>query len=152
MTRHTRYQGIVVRDHQALLIKHREHSTGRGYWVIPGGGIEPGETEKDCIKRELKEETNLDVEVIRLLYDEPDHPDGIYTCRKTYLCRLLSGVPSPGFEPELEAQTNYSITEVRWFDLQAESEWPVELCNDPFTYPQMAHIRQVLGYPKPDLR
>ncbi|MCK4898501.1 MAG: NUDIX hydrolase [Anaerolineales bacterium] len=146
MVRHTRYQGVVVRDHQALLIKHWEFKSGRGYWVIPGGGIELGESEEECVMRELKEETNLEVEVIRLLFEEADHPDGMYACRKTYLCRSLSGEPSPGFEPELEAQANYSIAEVRWFDLHKDSDWPADLRNDPFTYPQLARIRQALGY------
>lgn len=58
--RHTRYQGAIIKDDQILLIKHTEHETGRSYWVIPGGGREPGETEMACVKREMWESSIFD--------------------------------------------------------------------------------------------
>ena len=61
MNRHTRYQGAIVRDHQILLLRQRIFSSGRIVWLFPGGGIEADETEEDCVKREMKGETNLDV-------------------------------------------------------------------------------------------
>jgi 8-oxo-dGTP diphosphatase len=146
MARHTRYQGAIIKDGQILLIMHRQHSTGRSYWVIPGGGIEDPETEEECVIREMKEETNLDVRVEGLLIDEPGHPDGIYRRRKTYLCRPIAGEPSPGYEPEPEAAADYSISEVRWFDLRDQASWDDVLSLDPFTYPQMLKIRELLGY------
>jgi len=146
MSRHTRYQGLVIRDDHVLLIRHQEFATGRGYWVIPGGGREPEETEQECVIREVHEETNLEVMVERLLFDEPGHPDGGYKRRKTYLCRPVSGQASPGYEPEFEAAENYSIVEVRWFDLRNEREWGSDLIQDPFTYPQLVRVRQELGY------
>lgn len=78
MPRHTRYQGFILQDDHVLLIRHEQHATGRGYWVIPGGGREEGETEEECVVREMLEETNLHVRVERLLFDEPGHPDGAY--------------------------------------------------------------------------
>ena len=146
VTRHTRYQGAIIRDHQILLIMHRENASGRSYWVIPGGGIEEDETEEQRVIREMKEETNLDVRIERLIIDEPGHPDGMYRRRKTYICHPLSGEPSPGYEPEPEAATNYSIAEVRWFSLQDEDGWDEKLRNDPFTYPQLVSLREALGY------
>jgi 8-oxo-dGTP pyrophosphatase MutT (NUDIX family) len=71
LNRYTRYQGAIVRNHSILLIRHRENESGRSYWILPGGGIEPGETEEDCVRWEMKEETNLDVQVSALLLDEP---------------------------------------------------------------------------------
>ena len=100
MNRITRYQGAIYQDHSILLITHRIHETGREYWVIPGGGLEDGETEEECVAREMKEETYLDVRVERLLVHEPGHPDGIYKFRKTYLCTPIGGEAQPGFEPE----------------------------------------------------
>jgi 8-oxo-dGTP diphosphatase len=64
LNRYTRYQGAIVRNHSILLIRQRENESGRSYWILPGGGIEPGETEEDCVRREMKEETNLDVRVV----------------------------------------------------------------------------------------
>ncbi len=54
-----RYQGAIIRDDHLLLIKHREHESGREYWILPGGGRESDESEEDCVKRELQEETGL---------------------------------------------------------------------------------------------
>jgi 8-oxo-dGTP diphosphatase len=146
LTRHTRYQGAIIQNHQILLIRHRQHATGIEYWVIPGGGLEPHESEEECVIREMKEETNLDVEIDRLIFDEPGHPDGAYAWRKTFLCHLVSGEASPGYEPEPDAAAEYSISEVRWFDLRDEPDWDAELCQDPITYPQLKRLREALGY------
>lgn len=134
-----------------MLIKHREHATGREYWVIPGGGLDGNETEEECVIREAREETNLEVKIDCLLLDEPGHPDGMYRWRKTFLCRPIGGDASPGSEPEPEASEKYAITQVRWFDLREEGEWGADLLGDPFTYPQLARARVKLGYVPPQI-
>jgi len=146
MSRHTRYQGAIIDNHSILLIRHQHHSTGRTYWVIPGGGLDAGETEEECVVREMKEETNLGVIVESLVLDEPGHPDGVYKWRKTYLCRPIEGDAKPGYEPEEEASVEYSIAEVRWFDLRDESSWDKKIYRNPFTYPQLTRLQEVLGY------
>jgi 8-oxo-dGTP pyrophosphatase MutT (NUDIX family) len=104
MQRIVRYQGAIIHNHQLLLIKHQEHNAGRGYWVIPGGGRENTDpTEESAVAREMREETNLEVEVMRLLLEVPAEPFSIYQRKKTYLCRILSGQAAPGYEPETEA-------------------------------------------------
>lgn len=65
MARHTRCQGLIIKDHKILLIQHSQNSTGRSFWVIPGGGLDGSETEEECVIREMKEETNLDVKTER---------------------------------------------------------------------------------------
>lgn len=95
-----RYQAAIVReDHHILLIQHREHASGRTYWVVPGGGLEDGESEEECVCREAREETNLEVDVVRLLIDEPAIGGTVYERWKTYLCRVVSGEASPGTSP-----------------------------------------------------
>jgi len=141
-----RYQGAIIDDDHILLIKHMPLQGGSPYWVIPGGGIEDGETETECVAREMKEETNLDVEVIGLIVDEPGRPGEPYQRLKTYRCKPVGGTASPGYEPELGAASQYAISEVKWFDLRDSSEWGKRLIDDPFTYPQMGQIRAKLGY------
>jgi len=51
MTPPTRYQGAIIRDHHILLLKQIEHASGRSSWQIPDGGIEPDETEEQCVQR-----------------------------------------------------------------------------------------------------
>ncbi|MCJ7624549.1 MAG: NUDIX domain-containing protein [Anaerolineaceae bacterium] len=85
MNRITRYQGAIISNDHMLLIKHREYESERDYWVVPGGGREDGETEQECVRREIKEETHLDVKVEQLLMDEPVHSDGVYQRRHIYV-------------------------------------------------------------------
>jgi len=51
---------------EILLIKRRTVPF-RGYWALPGGRVEPGETVKQTIVREVKEETGLGVAIVRKL-------------------------------------------------------------------------------------
>jgi 8-oxo-dGTP diphosphatase len=56
--------GAVVTDEQGrLLMIKRGHEPGAGLWSIPGGRIEPGETDAEALVREMIEETGLAVEV-----------------------------------------------------------------------------------------
>jgi ADP-ribose pyrophosphatase YjhB (NUDIX family) len=146
MSRHTRYQGAIVQDDQILLIKHTEHESGRSYWLLPGGGIEDGESEAACVRREMQEETHLRVAVECLLLDEPGVAGGIYQRMKTYLCRVVAGEAQPGYEPEVEASSQYGITEVGWFNVRQEDGWPQDVLADPITYPVLRRVRAALGY------
>ena len=60
--------GAIVTDGQGrLLMIKRGHDPGAGLWSIPGGRIEPGETDAEAVIREMIEETGLTVEVGRLI-------------------------------------------------------------------------------------
>ena len=53
---------VVVRDGKALIIK-RAHEPRKGEWSLPGGLLELGESLQDAARREIKEETGLDIDV-----------------------------------------------------------------------------------------
>jgi len=61
-----------------LLIKRRTLPF-RGYWALPGGIVDAGETVEQTIVREVKEETGLDVAVVRKIgeYHEQGFQDGV---------------------------------------------------------------------------
>lgn len=123
-SRFTRYQGAIIRDDHILLVKHKKHATGEEYWVLPGGGREPNETEEACVQREMWEETGLKVTVERLLLDDTANPTGGYYKRsKTYLCRADTGEARPGHEPEEDVAKIYAIAEVGWFKLGSSASW-----------------------------
>lgn len=146
MKRFARYQGAIVRDHHILLIKHTWYDDGRAYWLLPGGGRDPAEEEEACVRREMREETHLEVRVERLLLDQPARDDGIYQRYKTYLCTPVAGQAQPGYEPEPDAAQAYAISEVAWFDLRDETTWDPLITDDSYTYPQLRQIRSALGY------
>jgi mutator protein MutT len=53
---------VIVRDGRAVIIK-RAHDPRKGQWSLPGGTVELGESLEDAVRREMKEETGLEVEV-----------------------------------------------------------------------------------------
>jgi 8-oxo-dGTP diphosphatase len=54
--------GAIVRDSGGrLLLIQRGHEPGRGLWSLPGGRVEPGETDEQALIREVAEETGLAV-------------------------------------------------------------------------------------------
>ncbi len=58
---------IIFRDEKILLVK-RSKPPAKGMWAIPGGKINSGESMKDALRREIKEETNLEIEVGEVVY------------------------------------------------------------------------------------
>ena len=54
--------GVVVQNGLALIVK-RAHDPRKGEWSLPGGLLELGESLQDAARREIKEETGLDIEV-----------------------------------------------------------------------------------------
>ena len=66
---HITVKAIVIYDQKILILKRvRPSSDGLGYWELPGGGLEYGETPHEALIRELKEETGLDIKIIKPVY------------------------------------------------------------------------------------
>jgi len=63
--------GVIIVDKEDRILL--EQRSDNGMWGIPGGAIEPGESVINAAIREVKEETNLDIEIDGLLgiYSEP---------------------------------------------------------------------------------
>ncbi len=60
--------GAVIKDGRGrLLLIKRGHAPGAGLWSLPGGRIEPGETDAEALVREMREETGLVIEAGQLI-------------------------------------------------------------------------------------
>jgi 8-oxo-dGTP diphosphatase len=104
---------IPFPDDKILLVK-RDTVPFKGYWALPGGRMDPGETVEQTIVRECKEETGLDVEIVRVIgeYVEKGVKDDIEyeyypTC---FLVKVVCG--------EIKRQES-EIQEIKLFNLKA---------------------------------
>jgi ADP-ribose pyrophosphatase YjhB (NUDIX family) len=82
--------GAIVHDRVGrLLLVQRGREPGRGLWSLPGGRVEPGESEHEAIVREMVEETGLRVWVVRLVgrVHRPGPPGSTYDIGD-YLCEV----------------------------------------------------------------
>ena len=100
---------IIVRDEKILLIK-RGHEPYRGYWALPGGFVEGSETVEEAIKREVLEETSLDVEIKKLVgvYSEPNRDPRGHSISIAYVCEIKGGRERHGDD----------ASDVRWFPVE----------------------------------
>ncbi len=104
---------IIPFPEDKILLVKRDTVPFKGYWALPGGRMDPGETVEQTIVRECKEETGLDVEVVRVIgeYVEKgikDEVDYEYypTC---FLVKVVGG--------EIKRQES-EIQEIRLFSLK----------------------------------
>ena len=78
-----RVAGILIEDDKILLIQH--HKNNKKYWLIPGGGNDWGETAKEALIREYKEETNMNIEVDEFLF----FSETIYPNKERHILNLF---------------------------------------------------------------
>lgn len=86
---------VVIPSEEGVLLIRRGSGPYEGMWALPGGFVEVGETVENAAVREAKEETNLDVELERLVgvYSEPDRDPRGHNVSVTFLARVTGGDP-----------------------------------------------------------
>lgn len=82
----------IITDESKILIARRgpeKHLAG--FWEFPGGKIEKDETPEECLKREIKEELGLDIEIKSFFMENVYQYPNKKILLKAYLCKRLSG-------------------------------------------------------------
>ena len=95
---------IIENDEQKILMVKQEHPE-RTVWMVPGGGIEEGETAAEAVVREMKEETGLDVTVGPMIF----HIEEVSEKRgqrfvNFFMATVAGGDMHLGMDPEFDAE------------------------------------------------
>lgn len=115
-------RAIVVRDGHLLVI-HR-NKFGQQYYILPGGGVNPGETVDHALLRQLYVETSLSVVNPRLvIVEDAGDPYGV---QYMYLCQYVSGEPAlqpTSHEAEISA-LGQNLYSPQWLPLHSLASVP----------------------------
>ncbi|SDZ61977.1 8-oxo-dGTP diphosphatase [Flavobacterium aquidurense] len=96
---------IILKDEKVLVAQRNEKMKLPLKWEFPGGKLEINEDEIDCIKREIKEEININIEVLKRLSNNI-HDYGAFKINLIpFLAHYLSG------EIKLAEHKNYRLLE-----------------------------------------
>lgn len=96
-------RGIIIFEDSKVILMFRRRDN-REYYTIPGGHIEKfDKTEKDALRREIKEELGIEIQIIKKLFNnllERFEEKGTYKEDIYYLCKYKSGKVGSGKAPE----------------------------------------------------
>ena len=102
--------GALIFDGDSILLVERAGEPLKGYWSLPGGLLETGELIEDAVRREVREETGLDVELLyrfdifeRIMKDDQGRAEYHYVL-VDYVCKVTGG----------EARAADDVSRVEW--------------------------------------
>jgi 8-oxo-dGTP diphosphatase len=89
--------GVLIDGEKILLIR-RGNDPFKGFWALPGGFVEYGETTEHAVVREVEEETGLRCEIERLVgvYSAPDRDPRGHTVSIAYVMSVRKGKMKAG--------------------------------------------------------
>lgn len=81
---------IIMKDNK-IFVTQRGYGGFKDWWEFPGGKIEEGETPEECLKREIKEELEADININKYLCTvEYDYPN-FHLKMECFICSLIDG-------------------------------------------------------------
>ena len=81
---------IIMKDNK-IFVTQRGYGEFKDWWEFPGGKIEEGETPEECLKREIKEELEADINIDKYLCTvEYDYPN-FHLKMECFICSLIDG-------------------------------------------------------------
>ena len=103
---------IIFDDKRRILLVKQSHE-GRDIWMVPGGGIEDGESAAQAAVREVREETGLDIEVLRMIWHVEEVSERGQRFVNFFTARITGGTLELGADPEFD-EDHQVLREVRF--------------------------------------
>lgn len=125
---------VVILDKENRILMVKQHHDEKDIWMVPGGGIEEGESSMAAAVREMKEETGLDVEIDRLIWHTEEVSARGQRFVNFFMGRIKGGELTLGADPEFDNE-HQVLREVRFMSReeieQVEHLYP-EYLRDEF--------------------
>ena len=104
---------VVILDKENRILMVKQHHDEKDIWMVPGGGIEEGESSMAAAVREMKEETGLDVEIDRLIWHTEEVSARGQRFVNFFMGRIKGGELTLGADPEFDNE-HQVLREVRF--------------------------------------
>lgn len=110
--------GIIQKNDKILITKRKERGLLGGLWEFPGGKIINGETSKECIVREIKEEIGIIVLPTKFVSQIKHQYSHFSIVIDAYFCNFISGQPTP-----------IECDDIKWINKKEVSRFPFPKAN-----------------------
>ena len=108
---------VIVMDDKNRMLMVCQHHEDRDIWMVPGGGIEEGESSLEAAVREVDEETGLDVQIEKLLWHVEEVSERGQRFVNFFLGRMTGGTLELGEDPEFD-EAHQVLRDVRFLSRQ----------------------------------
>jgi 8-oxo-dGTP diphosphatase len=115
---------------RVLVAQRRAPATLAGFWELPGGKVDAGESDRDALVRECREELDITIELIDRVGD--DLPIGSHGTLRVWSARVVEGAPRAIEHAELRWIGSDALDDLRWL---------------PADRPLVPHLRALLDGP-----
>jgi len=112
-----RVAGVCIRNQRILLINHSGLNSENEFWAPPGGGLHFGESAIECLHREFREETGLQIktdEFIKVIeYVNPP----LHAIELFFKVTMIGGTMDKGSDPEVSNE-NQIIRDIEFLSFE----------------------------------
>lgn len=135
--------GALIVEGDRVLLAERGIEPHRGDWDVPGGFLEPGEDPLEGARREVREETGLEVDLegpFAILVDRYSYSNEMdYTLNVYYVARITGGVPKPADD----------VASLRWFPIaEPPNQIAFEHCRELLRRLRVSYLTPVPSPPR----
>ena len=108
--------GAIIENEagEFLCALRSQEMTLPNYWEFPGGKIEIGESKKEALKREIKEELGCTIEVYYQVDDTTYEYESFIVRLETFMAKIIEGTPEITEHAEIRWVSKENLSALRW--------------------------------------